>query len=78
MNRDVPEVATLIEGMCKVMKECGAELDSIAIPGFGTFKSSKIEEQVVYDNITRQRTLVPPMIVMEFNPSVVLRKKMSK
>ncbi|MDE5987921.1 MAG: HU family DNA-binding protein [Duncaniella sp.] len=78
LNRESSEVATLVEGLCKVFKECGTDLDSIAIPGFGTFKSVKTDEIIVFDETTGKRTLVPPAIRMEFAPSIVLRKKMTK
>lgn len=78
LNRENTEVATLVEGLCKVFKECGADLDSIAIPGFATFKSVKSDEAIVYDEVNGKRTLVPPAIRMEFAPSIVLRKKMTK
>lgn len=78
LNRESSEVATLVEGLYKVFKECGTDLDSIAIPGFGTFKSVKTDEIIVFDETTGKRTLVPPAIRMEFAPSIVLRKKMTK
>jgi len=78
LNRETAEVTTLVEGLCKVFKECGAGQDSIAIPGFGTFKSEKSEEHVVTDDSTGERILYPPVIAMEFQPSIVLRKKLSK
>ncbi|WP_297062809.1 HU family DNA-binding protein [uncultured Duncaniella sp.] len=78
LNRDTSEVSTLIEGLNRIFRESGAELDSIAIPGFGTFKSTKTEERVVTDETTQERTLYPPVISMEFQPSIILRKKLSK
>lgn len=78
LNREPGEVSTLIEGLCVVFRESGAELDSIAIPGFGTFKTTKHEEKVVTDDTTGERKLYPPVITMDFQPSIVLRKKLNK
>ena len=78
LNRENAEVSTLVEGLCKVFRECGSVLDSIAIPGFGTFKSVKTDEVIVFDETIGKRTLLPPAIRMEFAPSIVLRKKMTK
>lgn len=78
LDREPGEVATLIEGLCNVFKEVGNNLDSVAIPGFGTFKSSKKDEMIVLDEATGERTLFPPVITMEFQPSIVLRKKLAK
>lgn len=78
LDRESSEVSTLIEGLSTVFKQIGAELDSVAIPGFGTFKSYKKDEEIVVDSKTSKRTLLPPVITMEFQPSVVLRKKLSR
>ncbi|MCM1076442.1 MAG: HU family DNA-binding protein [Bacteroides sp.] len=78
LNREASEVSTLIEGLCVVVRETGTELDSIAIPGFGTFKSVKDEEKVITDESTGKRTLYPPVVTLEFQPSIVLRKKLDR
>lgn len=78
LNREPAEISALAEGLSLVFREAGADIDSIAIPGFGTFKSAKTEEHVVTDEATGERTLLPPAIVMEFQPSIVLRKKLTK
>ena len=38
VSRDT--VVALIDGLAKDSGECGAELDSVAIPSFGTFEPS--------------------------------------
>lgn len=78
LNRTPDETATLIDAFSKIMVETGSELDSIAIPGFGTFATVKTDESIVTDPETGRRTLMPPSIRMCFQPSVVLRKKMSR
>lgn len=78
LNRDKAEVSTLVEGLAVVLREAGSDLDSIAVPGFGTFKSVKTEEKIVADEATGERTLLPPSITMEFQTSIVLRKKLSR
>ncbi len=78
LNRDTAEVSTLVEGLAVVLREAGSDLDSIAVPGFGTFKSVKTEEKIVADEATGERTLLPPSITMEFQTSIVLRKKLSR
>lgn len=78
LNRESAEITTLAEGLCNVFIEVGNELDSVAIPGFGTFKSTKRDELIVTDEATGKRTLLPPAITLEFQPSIVLRKKLAK
>lgn len=77
LNRETAEVTALTDGLCTVIKEAGANLDSIAIPGFGTFKAEKKDEEIVTDPSTGNRSLYPPKIEMTFRPSVVLRKKLN-
>lgn len=78
LNREPAEIATLADGMYKVLIETGNDLDSVAIPGFGTFKTIKHDEEIINDDTTGRRTILPPAIVMEFQPSIVLRKKLAK
>lgn len=78
LRRSPEETATLTDAFSKLMAETGTELDSVAVPGFGTFSTVKTDESIVTDAATGRRTLLPPSIRMSFQPSVVLRKKMSR
>lgn len=77
LNREPSQVATLADGLSTAFKESGADLDSIAIPGFGTFKAEKTDERIETDAETGRRILYPPKIEMTFRPSVVLRKRLN-
>lgn len=72
------EAARQIEGFSSVLAELGANMDSAAIPGFGTFTTVKTDEHIVTDPTTGERTLVPPSVCLNFQASVVLRKKLHK
>lgn len=52
-----------------------AEGNSVAIPGFGTFFPEKADEYVKADDSGRQ-LLMPPAIIVNFKPSVVLRNRL--
>lgn len=52
-----------------------AEGNSVAIPGFGTFSPEKADEYVSADDSGR-RFLMPPAIIVNFKPSVVLRNRL--
>lgn len=78
LGRPTDETATLTDALAKLMTELGGELDSMAIPGFGTFVPVKTDESVETDETTGRRTLIPPSITMHFQPSVLLRKKLSR
>lgn len=78
LGRSTEETATITDALAKLMTELGGELDSMAIPGFGTFTPVKTDERVETDPSTGRRTLMPPSITMHFAPSVLLRKKLSR
>lgn len=67
----------LAQALTSTLTEVFAELDSAAIPGFGTFESVKTDEHVMTD-ATGRRMLVPPAITVKFNTSVVLRNKLRR
>lgn len=75
ISRD--EANTLFDGLRGIMAERCAELDSIAIPGFGTFEPRKKEERIAMHPATGKRILVPPKIVLSFKPSSLLKQKVN-
>lgn len=52
-------------------------MDSIAIPGFGTFEPVKEDERIQNDLSTGKRLLLPPEITVQFKSSALLRRKIS-
>lgn len=68
-------VDSLLQSFGQIMAELGVEQDTVAIPGFGTFKSIYTTEQITTDAASQTRTLIPPAIRLTFRPSIVLRKK---
>ena len=73
IGRSVDDTAKLMEGLAIVMRERLTELDSIAIPGFGTFESKKKDERIVNNPSNGKRMLVPPRVVVNFKVSNVLK-----
>ncbi|GEM_PF-14240 len=73
ISRDT--VISLIDGLSAVVGECGADLDSISIPAFGTFEPRKRMERVAVHPASGKRLLVPPKIVLSFKPSPVLKQR---
>jgi len=65
---DHKTVATLTNALLNEMKETLTNLDSIKIPGFGEFSSSKTDEHIAYDSVTKERLLFPPSIEVKFTP----------
>ena len=77
MGRDAKDIAALLDGITAIMREKLSAMDSIAIPGFGTFEPVKEDEQIQNDLSTGKRLLLPPEITVQFKSSALLRRKIS-
>ena len=76
MERSTKDVNTLLDSLVKTIEDrCGA-LDSVAIPGFGSFEAKKKNERVTVNPATGKRMLVPPKISLSFKPSALLKSKL--
>ncbi len=76
LGRKTSDVEALIEGLSIVLRQSCSELDSVAIPTFGTFAPRKHPEAIVDDLATGKKMLVPPEITVEFRPGAMLTKRM--
>lgn len=77
-NLPQPQVNQLASCLSSAIVEACADLDTVALPGFGNFSGVKHEERVEEDTKTGGRTLFPPHIDIEFRPSVMLRKRLAQ
>lgn len=74
LGRDRKSTQALLEALrASLAQHCG-ELQSVAVPGFGTFAASKRKEQVSRDLSTGRAVLLPPEVLIEFLPASKLRK----
>lgn len=71
-------VVSLINGLCRVMGECGGDLDTVNIAGFGSFEPKKRVERVALHPASGKRLLIPPKIVLTFKPSASLKQTIKK
>ena len=78
MNREPKDIDALTEGLGIIIREAAANMDSVAIPTFGTFVPVKHPEEVVNDLSTGRKLLCPPEMVLTFTPGGVLRKNIEK
>lgn len=78
LKRERSDVDTLIKGFASALQEALVEGDTVLLPGFGTFVPVKEDEKVVTDLSTGERLLLPPAITIEFNPSSLLRRKITE
>lgn len=74
IGRDKKSTQALLEGLQKSLVQYCGEEESVAVPGFGTFVSSKHDERIDRDELTGKTMLLPPEIAIEFQPASKLRK----
>lgn len=69
------EATALADAFRSILVDAAAELDSIAVPGFGTFEPRRRAERISVHPGTGRRLLVPPKVVMAFRPSSSLKNR---
>ncbi len=72
------DVSNLIDGLSLVVKERCSDLDTIAIPGFGSLEPKKRMERIAIHPSTGKRMLIPPKISVGFKQSALLKQKLKK
>ncbi|MBD5209363.1 MAG: HU family DNA-binding protein [Bacteroidales bacterium] len=75
MNKNQEEIDSMINSMISVIKDSVCELDSVSFPGFGAFEPKKRQERISVNPATGKRMLIPPKIILNFRPSVMLRQR---
>ena len=68
------DTAILSDALVSALGQCLAALDSVAIPGFGTFSAVKNDERIESDPVNNSVMLMPPSISTCFTPGAQLRK----
>ena len=77
LGRDTADVNKLLEGLAGVLRMRCGELDSVSVPGFGTFEPHKINERVTVNPQDGTRMLIPPKIILRFRVSNVMKIKLN-
>jgi len=75
LDIDPKDAAERLEAFASIIADRTADLDTVAIPGFGNFTATKHEETISTDLSTGRRMLLPPQIVVNFIPGSMLKKK---
>ena len=78
LGKDKEEVEDYMSAFLQIMKERCAQMDSIAIQGFGSFEPRKKLERVVVNPATGKRRLVPPRMMHSFKPGSAIKMKLKK
>ncbi len=76
LKRDRKDIKNLIEALNAVVSSRCGELDTIAVPGFGTLEGRKKNERIMTNPSTHKRMLIPPKITLNFKVSNVLKNRM--
>lgn len=76
LGRSADDINKLLDGLTGVLRSRCGDLDSVIVPGFGTFEPRKRNERVMVNPKTGKRMLVPPKIVLGFKVSNVLKSKL--
>jgi nucleoid DNA-binding protein len=78
VGRDKKDTEALLEALARAVRQHCAELDSVAIPGFGKFIPEKHNEQIVTDHAEGKRLLLPPEVVVTFRVGTKLRMQVEQ
>ena len=76
LGRSTDDVNKLIDAFAGILRTRCGEMDSVVVPGFGTFEPKKRNERVMVHPSSGRRMLVPPKVVMGFKVSNVLKAKL--
>lgn len=64
-------IGSLLAGMTQELEDG----NSIVIQGFGSFEVKKKSERISINPVSKQRTLIPPKLVLSYKPSNTLKDK---
>ena len=76
LGRKPEDVGKLLDAFVGVLTARCSDMDSVHVPGFGSFEPKKRDERVMVHPSTGKRMLVPPKVVVGFKVSNVLKTKL--
>lgn len=76
LGRPVADVDALTKGLGTVVRQCMADMDTVAVPTFGTFAAKVHPDCISTDLSTGRSLLLPPEVNIEFTPGGMLLKKL--
>lgn len=77
LGRSPEDVAKLLEAFAGVLQARCADMDTVTVPGFGSFEPRMRNERVLNIPSNGKRMLVPPKVVLGFKVSKVLKSKLN-
>ena len=76
LERKPEDIIALLDGFSSLLREKCGEMYTVAVPGFGQFAPVKELERVEIGDDGR-RVLFPPCVVLNFEPSAILKAKIA-
>lgn len=71
---DIQQAQSLTDALAEAIRRNCGNLDTVALPGFGSFVPEKHDERVVTDESTGKRLMLPPEVVLTFKAGSMLKK----
>ena len=78
LHRPERDVEALVGRVASALRDALVDGDTVLLPGFGTFTTQKEDEKIVDDLDRGGKLLLPPAITIQFNPSTLLRRKITE
>ena len=78
LHRPERDGEALGEGRASALRDELVDGDTVLLPGVGTFTTLKEDEKIVDDLDRGGKLLLPPAITIQFNPSTLLRRKITE
>lgn len=75
LGKSKDDVSKLLEAFVGIVQGRCGDLDTIALPGFGTFEGVKKNEHIELDKKTGKRVIYPPKVELQFKVSSTLKNK---
>lgn len=73
---NMQDTSKLLDAFISLVGDRCAAMDSIAVPGFGSFETKKRLERVMIMPSSGRRMLMPPKLILSFKPSVMLKQRL--
>lgn len=68
------DVGIMMDSLSSVIEKAACDMDTVAVPGFGSFEPRKRMERIATHPSSGKRMLFPPKVTLTFRPSGMLKK----
>lgn len=78
LGKERSDVEQMLDGVCRIIVERCAQMDTIVIPGLGAFEARKKMERISVNPTTGKRMLIPPKITLVFKPNSAVKNRLKE